>query len=84
MAPCYKLPLDWRKIEIRGSQLLATRGRNLWPTTGEEEKDTHFPISDEVKRSLMVPPVTERNAAPQRPVTKRKKMRTASDRGNDS
>ena len=43
----------------------------------EIERATHFPISEDMKRSLMVPPVTDRNAAPQRPVIKRKTMRTA-------
>ena len=41
---------------------------------------THFPISEDVKRSLRVPPVTERNAAPKRPVMKRKTIRTADSR----
>ena len=54
--------------KISDSQFLATMGG--------EETDTYFPISADVKRSLRLPPVTERNAAPKRPVMKRKTMRT--------
>ena len=41
----------------------------------------YFPISAVVKRSLRVPPVTERNAELKRPVMKRKTTRTADEQG---
>ena len=41
---------------------------------------THFPISEDTKRSPMVPPATDRNAEPQKPVMKRNVMRMADGR----
>ena len=40
-------------------------------------REAHVAISEDKKRSLTVPPVTDKNAAPQKPVMKRNKMRTA-------
>ena len=41
------------------------------------EKETHFPISEDVKRSPMVPAVTQWNAALKKPVMKREAIRRA-------
>ena len=85
MEPGNKLSMDWRGgSRESGSQFLTTTGRRSLLESlqiGGGEGGAYFPISEVVKRSLRVPPVTERNAELKRPVMKRKTMRTADGQG---
>lgn len=77
---CHAINRHWtdedRSKKVEGQFLITITGL-FASNTVPLNREAHLPTFADEKRSLTEPPATDRNAAPQRPVTKRKKMRTA-------